>query len=522
MIDQKFDSPPVPKEKKMSKRDFLKLSACAAGELVLFGLVNRYRDDILKIIDRIGLSPEAKRMMSETTAFRESLGLEGLPAEYKPGLLKKTDWSSDPDNYLDALPEKNKSYSLRILEVIQILFGNNATRNIKGSKADPQYPYGMSFEHGSRFCNVADSVHDIPLQVFIDFILHEAGGHGSDPGGGASYPPEIFTRVEHGKWRALSQALSIPDQFLNHPRDLMFPFLKKSIGEAVGRFMTGDQNSPIVDAQSVLTVRQEVAGIARVKGKDIKTLKFNKAVCKETGEVLVALLREGKIEFTGGLKKTYQDKMEDACIEIYAEMFKYALLFPEKMQNNCNVIGGITEVISAIKGDANIAELRKQITKPSADILKRYEAEKAMLKSETPTTTSSPVPTLLPEEQERISKQQKEFGMLEKAFQDFGDKGEILATLIIPERQKEIVQRFATLYSKMIQKYPMLKDTFSQEHNESFDPEMHIWEIREVETAMESGFVRKLIASQDISGQIINDISHKVEVIEKFVNSPAF
>lgn len=530
MIDQKLDNPPTPNApKEISRRKFLKLSALTMGGALTKSKIGNwfattYGDDVLNKIEQIELSLEAKTMMSEIIAFRESLGLEGLPAEVQPGLLKKEQWSSNPDNYVDALPEKNKSYSLRIFEVIQKLFGINATRIIKGSKPDPRHPYGMSFETDSRLCNISELIHYIPIQDrFTDFVLHEACGHGSDPALGASYPPEILIRVEHGKWRALSQALSIPDQFLNHPRDLMFPLLKRSIGETVGRYITGVLNSPIVDNPSVLTIDQEVSRIARAKGKDGDSLKFNKRVCKEVGESLVALLRGRKIRFVGDLKKTYQDKLEDAGVEIYAEMVKYALIHPDQIQNNTHVVGGITEIISAIQGKSleDLAALRNAIAQPSEEVLKRNEAEKAMISPAT-SPSPSPAPTLSPEEQERARKQQEDFERRERAFRGFVENGIIPETIEILDNQRETVQKFTTLYCKIIQKYPMLKDTFAQQYDESFDPEIHIWEIQEIETAMDSGFVRDLTGSQSISGQMITDITNRNKILERFANSSAF
>lgn len=526
MTEEQLDKPPISKApKKLSRREFLELSTVALGGLFLGSkignwLTETYDTDVVEKIGRIGLSQEAKEMMLGIVSFRESLGLEGLPPEVVAGLLKREQWTSRPDNFINALPEKNRSYSLRIFEVIQKLFGNNATRNIKGAETNPQFPNNMGFNRLNRFCNVCESVHNIPIQdQFTDFVLHEACGHGSDPARGANYPPEILIRVEHGKWRALSQALSIPDQFLNHPGDLMFPLLKKSIGETVGRFMTGGQESPIVDDASLSIVKQEVTRIARAKGKEPGSLKFNKRVCREIGETLTNLLREGKIKFLGDLKKTYQDKMEAACIEIYAEMVKYALIYPDKIQNNSKVIGGITEVISAVRGESDIVALREAIEKPSEEILRRNAAEKALI---SPTSVPLSTATLSPEEQERIRKQQEDFERQEKAFQGFADNGRIPETMVILDNQRETVQKFAAHYSKLIQKYPTLQDTFTQQYDENFDPEMHIWEIREIEAAMNSGFVRDLVRSQNISDQMIGEMTNKIMTLERFINSPAF
>lgn len=523
MMNHKFENPQATKQEKgMSRRDFLKLTGLAVGVIITSkislpdktqGYYSLGRDE------QIGSSEETDKMLSEIVAFRKSLGLKRLPAEVIPGLVKKERWLGNPDNYVDALPEKNRSYSMRTFEVIQKIFGDNATRIIKGSKSDPYHPYGMSFDGPSRFCNISDSVHSIPLEdQFTNYVLHEACGHGSDPALGASYPPEILVRVEHGKWRALSQALSIPGQFLSHPEDQMFPLVKKSVGEIVGRFMVGEHSIPIVDVQSYSTVRNVVARIASEKGKNIDAIKFNKAACRKIGEELIDLLRKGRIKFVGDLKDSYQSSMEDACIEIYAEMIKYALLYPDKIQYNSDVIGGITEVISAIGGKSNIVELRESINKPSEEILRRNEAEKAIF-SQVPAT--QPFTTLTPEEQERLRIQQSEFEKNKKAFQHFSENSDV-QTLTISDGQRDDVARFTTLYGEVIQKYPMLIDTFNQKNDESFDPEMHIWEIREIERAVDSGFVRSILSSSIISNEMINDMKSRTEVLENFVGSPAF
>ena len=520
MVDQQLDNPPVFKSRGISRRAFLKTSAVGLTVAATGPKIFDWLRQVVGPSIEIALSVESKKLLSEITKFRESLGLEGLPSEFVPGLLKNEHWTSKLDNYADALPEKNRSYSLRIFEVIQKMFGSNATRLVKGSKTDPQYPYGMSFEGETRFCNVSETVHNIPIQdQFTDFVLHEACGHGSDPAIGASYPPEILIRVEHGKWRALSKALSVPDQFLNNPGDLMFPLLKRSIGETVGRFMTGNQNFPIVDEISVSVVKDKVAKVTQARGKEPDTLEFNKAVCREIGEALITLLREGKVKFVGDLKQTYQDKMETACIEIYAEMVKYALLYSYQIQNNTDIIEGIKEVISAIRGNSEIIALRETIRNPSNDIVKRNEAEKAMI---IPPESSEPIPTLSPEEQEKARKEQVEFGRRAMAFQIFVLQGLTPEILAVSNEQREEVQKFGALYHKVIQKYPMFLDTSTQQYDESFDPEMHIWEIRQVEEAMDSGFIRNLVSGQNISSEQFNEIESKVAALERFTNSSAF
>ena len=235
---------------------------------------------------------------------------------------------------------------------------------------------------------------------------------------------------------------------------------------------------------------------------------------------MIALLRCGEIRFEGDLKEEYQQRMEAACREIYAEMFKYGLLYQDKIQYNSDVISGITEVISAIADNSNMSDIAESISKPSDEILKRNKAEKIMLSSTSPETSIAP--TLSPEEQERAKKQQEVTEKNERSFQLFSKAKGLPMNLEISGDQRDIAQHFSTIYSRVINKYPALKETSTQRYNESFDPQMHIWEIREIEEAMDSGFVRSLSESPSISDEMIKDMKKRIEVLENFVASPAF
>jgi hypothetical protein len=519
----------------ISRRDFLKTAGGIVGGYI-FGtqtgefLVKNYREQIFGAMDWMEvimkLSIEGQKKLDEVVNFRKSLGLDGLPNEVWFGLHTPEMWEGNLNRFTDNLPEKNKSYGMRVSEVVYGLFGENGTRNILGVKPDPEHPYGISFDGNSRYCNIGDSVHGIPIEdEFTDFALHEACGHGTDPSCGAKYPPEILAKVEHGKWRALSQCLSIPGQFLNHPGDLMFPLLKQSVGEAVGCFMAGKDNSSISDLTSIPVIQAEISKITTKHGKTINTVKYNKAVCKEVGEVMVAMQRQGKIKFNGSLKEAYQGAMEDACTEIYAEMFKYALKYPDKIGKNTNIMDGIKEVVLAIGSESSMENFKRNTLSPSDGILSRNEAEKtAMNMIQTPeqSTVSLPTTTLTVEEQKSMGQEQLIFEKEEHDFMLFSVTGTWPETLMVKDSQFHDFREFALSYIQVANKYQILKDTFAQQYDEGFDPELHIWEIREIESAMDSGFVRNLLVSNSITEQTMIDIKAKQIILNKFIESPAF
>lgn len=432
MIDQQLDNSPSIKGK-ISRRDFLKLSGGVIGGWLIGSVAGRwiaetYGNEIAEQIGQIKLSEEAKKMIPGIVRFRESLGLEGLPAEIGQCFFKKESWTSKSENFTNALPEKNRSYGLRINEIMIILFGQNGQRLVKGAKTDYKYPYGMCFDPNDRQCNVSDTVHCIPIEdKFTDYVLHEAAGHGSDPSLNLIMPPELLIKVEYGKWMALSECLSVEGQFLNHPHDLMFPLLKRSIGETVGKSMVVNRGiDDIVDERSIASVTQIIAKVAERRRKYIGDLKFNKSVCREIGGALVSLLRNGQIKFRGELKKEYQNSMEIACVEIYAEMVKYALLYSDLIGRNQNILNGVKQVFSAFqdKPVADIDDSRIKIQSPSKNVLDRYVAEKAFLTQII--TAPALSPTLTAEQQERVKKEQEEFERKEKKRR--------LKTLLIKEK----------------------------------------------------------------------------------------
>lgn len=533
MTDQLLDKPP----EEITRRKFLTLSkstvkAVAFGSVAGTGLgtlvgwlIRTYGPTGVYEFAKLGLSAEVKQMLPDIVRFRQSLGLEGLPAKILIGLSKNEKWQPGR-NFENALPEINRSFGQRISEILFKMFGPRATNLVYGAKEDPGSPFGMSFSPSDRHCNVSRTVHDIDIgSDFADYVLHEACGHGSDPTLETQYPTEILLRVEYGKWQALSQALSVDKQFLNHPNDLTYPLLKRSLGETFGSFYTEQRNmKKILDPHGLKLIMEDLQTIASARGKNVRDLAFNKKLCSQIGERLVTLRREGKSTFSANLKESYETAMEHALVEIYAEMVKYSVRYPHLIGNNRAIIEGITQVCTAIKGEpVDLNQLKAQIEHPSPEITIRNASEKALIPN-TPANSAKPsVPVpISPEDQERAKKQQEEFEYYERLFNSFLDAAVLPDSLQLDVEQKIIVDEFAQLCSAVTNKYPMLKDTFASQYDESFDPEIHIWDIKKIEQAMDSGFIRSLIKSRKITPVVAEKVKTKNNMLKLFVASGAF
>jgi hypothetical protein len=523
-----------------SRRDFLKIGACALagagiGTLVnkiMYGPTNLPTD--LPTPESTALPEEEQIRLKEIREFRKTLGMDSDPPEMAYGLTEQNKW---PDNNkpfdTSGLPLKNLSYGMYIEDVTSRLFGANATQLIRGCRTDPIVYGAMAFNDGTRECILPENVHTIPIDTnFIDFILHEAGGHGSDPCSSfaGKYPRDVFIHVEHGKWQALSSMFDVKDQFLNNPGDLMYPILKRGLGKVVGQEYVDSGNiSQLFDVRGQNKINSLIESIALSQRVKVNDLKFNKSVCREIGAAIVPDARAHKLTMKGNLRTTYDGTMEWVGAEIYAEMVKYSILYPELIGHN-NIATGISEILSAINGKpVNLAAIRNHIFPPNPEIMARNAAEIQVEQVQedigiTPTLDTAPptqdiptpvAPTLSPEEQAIIDSQQNEHEEYLSTFDAFIYKGTLPDSLIVSGGKARRVREFADLYSRINIENPELIYQ-SVVYDEGFDLNMHLWDMEELFYAINVDFIRGLIQAGEVSDQIYGEITKKVDILKRF------
>ena len=465
-----------------------------------------------------------KLKLEEIAGYRQKLGLTDMPKELGD-LLYMTpaeiasycEWEGDPPEYQVEVPAKNVSYAARNWETLVGAFSReNASRLVAGAKGDLSYPDGMSFEPATRFCCIGDNIHNrADIDIYTDYALHEACGHGSDPSIGAKYPPEVLISVEHGRWRALSTAFEIKGQFLNHPSDGVYPYFKRKLGYTVALMARGYVQYSPVEISYEDQYQTMMQDIATQRGVTVAELKFNKAVCREIGQRLSEGVRSNTIKLSEYMHSYYQKAFESGLVEIYAEMFKYALRYPDLIGYDTDVIEGITEVCNAISGNIRRPDdIRRATLSTSPEIRERNGREKAYL--------AELSDAMSPEERALIQKQEEEFARKEQAFSDFCKGG--IKTDLLAKGNEVLMGNYITVYAKVLNKYPMLKDTFGQHLNKSFDPNLDIWDIEKVEYSMDTGFVREVLLNpkQRLTPEQETSLAGKIATLGDFVNGPAF
>lgn len=541
---------------KLSRRDFIKSAIVGVGGGLLAGTA--IGKAVVKILEppqaeaphiqEPELSPEQQKLVDEIIEYRKSLGLEGPPSEMGAKLLEKNEWVGEAPIFENLLPEKNVSYGQYTNDALSAVFGTNYTRLVKGCLHKPEAPGLMAFDHYSRFCVLPDGAHDFPIdKEYINFVLHEGIGHGSEPiEEMAKYPKDIFIKVEHGKWRALTQMFNLPGEMLNHPGDQMYPMLKRQVGKTVGKTFIADGNlEKILDGDGRIVIEQKIASLAASKGIDVKDLKFNKAVCKGLSSIIIPSILDGSITVKGDLKNSYSYFLENSvAVEIYAEMVRYAISQPEKM--NDTVIEGITEVISAINGKlVSLAEIMQNIEHPSQQIILRNAAEIEALTivqnvpnelTPVPDTTNpippevsnpQPVPVeadstnepiLSNQEIATIAEQQAQVEIEKSDEDNFIYDGKLPDTLHFSDSQAAAINKYADLYRNFNNKWPGVV-YINISNDDNFDPNMHLWEIEDLDYAVSLPFIRGFLQNTEVSDQVIGEIERKTKILESFNNT---
>jgi len=541
-------------DKKMSRRSFLKavgggVAVGAAGYLGLEGLEkisepffesSNFPENIRSLphlAERAEVARNMEEQLSEINKYREKLGSTALPAEladlennFMENFISVEVWK-DPVEVKVEMPIMTRSYGEVVKDVMEKMYGEKSGRLVHSVYNDEQNPYGIFFKKSDRKVSLSWTISDIPLYPnFIDFALHEAAGHGSDPAvEGIKYPTSMLLGVEKGKWRALSKALSIEGQFFNHPGDQMYPVFKKNLGEAYARELVLEKRIPAY-GKGLNSLEGPLVGLAQQQEVPVSDIKFNKQACFIIGHILAAAKISKEISFNDNLQKAYNEQMDNALAEIYAEMIKYTILYPDRINHDEDILGGVEEICAAISGNeqVDLKGIRSSIFQINTELaeLRREEEELGAIAMDIIDEPKDAVATELVAENVQEFKEAFEgHNEQEKRFLEFIRLGEIPEDANqLNEEEQELFREYAKVCSILISKYPTLIDTGRWNVDWQFDPPLHVWEIREVEEAIRTDHIRITLEYPRMLTVVENKkfVEDKIVVMKNFIDSDAF
>lgn len=484
-------------------------------------------------------SAEYKQMLEEIVKYRQRVGLSGLPKEIieeaeRVGRGEGTIWIDEPPEFENLLPQAIRSYGMYAQRAIEVLLGPNSRRFCRGVKRtdddylgfDPRerkalFPKGIAY--------FSPIVPDEGESDTINYITHEAIGHGTDPlmayeGEFRVIPFDQLVKIEHGKWRALTQTTNVEGQFLRHPNDAVFKKIELSTGLFMAKAITEGKNLESLLTDTGRKKLEEILEVlARERGVSVSELKYNKRTCRIIGEYFFqGRLSSVQEDFSGELRDLIAGEIEPGLKEIYAEMMKMAIVYPDKIGDNGEVIEGIREVVETIRGErVDLAEVREAIRTPNEEEKQRYRYEREFLAEEKPREELEKV--LSPEEVERIKKEIEKRERLEKGFRDFMMKGTFeIPAGADPERYTALSE-FARFCKRSVEGYPKLIEAAYMHFSEEFDPNfLHIWEIWHIEETIHMNYIKEVLSRLSEIDKFEGELRARIAVLSQFVNHPQF
>lgn len=345
-------------------------------------------------------------------------------------------------------------------------------------------------------------------------LIHESG-HSVDP---TFRPNKIFTKSEYlkvleGRWRALSRAFSVDGKYMSDPEAYgakgMFTDLGASFGSETVAGLEKDKKPGRLFAKG-----EYVDELTRYLGKDIEKVKFNRKTCLRLGKKIFADVIAGRAEPAGNWFKVVQGSIESGCAEIWANMVADVIF---GAVDDPDIVGGVVDVLAVAGGrtvDLDLIRLRLQKQGVPAEIMEanRREMEKA---TKVQSAQIMPIPqpervpgqvVIKPDKVTDYQRKQQEIA----SFYEMGSHGE--------DSRSRVVE-YAKALQQVCAKFTVLKnqDSRTLEFWGSFDPALHIWEIRRIEEACDRRIVIGILDEN-----VPFSLPEYVATLEDFLRSEAF
>ncbi len=330
---------------------------------------------------------------------------------------------------------------------------------------------------------------------------------------------ELSDGVEHPTCQLTGQEL----QFLNHPNDMMLPIMQQKIGEKVGQAVLNNTLKDVFSDGRSDVALDLVNKFALEEGKTMWELKFNKKRCREIGKRILEVQRKGDVSFAPELQVWYDQTVESSLREIYAEMMRMAILHPEDVGFNADILEGCEDILSAIQGrKVAIENVRDAVLTKDLKIFEKNAKEQELLGFEIQGPVQNVGVNLSVKPEDVKAKQAyDDFKKRDEEFSAFIHAGELPYGVDLDSPVGQLAKTFAFIRSEIEKKYSL--ENAITHLDKTFDPEMHIWEINAVEYGLDNTYTRQLVDKLK-NGQDVDlaELKKRSEALAVFWMSPAF
>lgn len=492
--------------KELNRREFLEIGFAAAAGLTLF-TETASADEV-----------PSKKLREEMMTYRRRLRLRREPKEfetYSP-LQATIDWYSTPAYFRSELLSLQSYIGPAAEGFLKAAYPKNITKLVRGIAEDT----GIFFINAiDRRLILLPSYYQPNILEVALLTYHEGAGHGVDPEMFSGYPPEKFFELEAAKWQMLSQADSIPGQFLNSPDDTIHRQVFANVGRLAGQAYVLDRNFAVSPSAGV--IKDAVGKVAKLLGVNTTKPVFTKRFCYDLGQLLYPEIKNGRVF-------SFQDAFEDVFSivlgEIYAEMIKWSLipvdLIPAgnetvrnsavQTQNNPVIRQAVERTIKSVSEEpANMDIIHERIRRIYFEV--------------------QPVPVAVSIHNPESLREQPVMATI-KQTASLGPDWFVINQMtrgLDPETKATLEEYFLLRY-KLLSNYSgaAARNVDPEEDIKAFDPPfLHAWESDEVARAVSADllveYLRAKADGSDISGYI-DDFRNYNEILKTYRETPLF
>jgi hypothetical protein len=475
------------------------------------------------------LTEQQRRIMrfeESSLQSRASLGLRGFSAQAIVAQeLQNEEWTVDPQPLHIDVPVELTSYG-KLFEYFsdQHLTPQTARRLIRGIGVNPSLPNENRWLGDSRMFNVSKSMTRFWTQANVlgwsvyGLYYHELLGHVPDPVYSTSlYPQSIFWPVEAGKWQMLAEVDKIHGPLVdgngNWTLNASFP---TDIGETIAKDYVEGKDLSARFTTGADRVSDLAAEVAIESGKTVDTLRFNKYRSFLMGEKVLEQIHTGSFAFSDSMQEKYNDFLSKAFIEIFPEMMRGVFVHPDFVNNNPSILSGAQQVISALRQDNVPIEKLRQIAKNTPRDIEQLWREEREQFSKAPVYSSSQPDPL----QKRV----------EDLYPKVVEKGAnaLPTEFSLGKTDLDLWREHLDMVQSVCRVYYNLSNLDPNNLRGSFDPNLPIWHIREVENALDPDFIQTFLAKgfraikEPLDDEERKKLIIKTAILRGFRSSDAF
>lgn len=492
-----------------------------------------FEDYLNTQVDAMRKTERFKQIEIDVIKAREKIGLSGPPPEFDLHILQQL-FFPDREKGESSLgrhiemdpPEGLNGYGLRTAEIVQFLLGERTTNFVSNISFNGRE--GLSYDRAGEIdigkkpweFNKTGKVDD---RQYVLGIVHEVF-HALDPkneSGVKAYKPEEFQEAVWYKYLILAKSRDYKDLFLNKSDSYGVYQLNVRLGEEIAKGYLGLDDQKIEDTLGV-NGEGVVNNWLNEFGIPIDNIKFNRKVCKMIGEKVLLEMSKGNLkispEFSDKINSMYG--ISERLNEVFPDMAGMCVAFHI-------IVGRDKELSDLVTGWISLASRQKRdffdlehnvdfASLPVVDAFKRDEEIRLRVQKAVESRTvieKEPGQVVVSEEMIKVFEEQRKF---EEKVAKFYDGNQ--------EYEDDSLTQYSVVVGEVSRRFSMLRNNSANvlDVRGSFDVNMHVWEIKKIEEAVDLDFVIQLMKADKFDDDQRERIKKYTQVLLDFMKDPAY